>query len=395
MRRHPLLKPPAFAFAFAIGLALVACRSPQPVPGAPAVAAWQKQFKALDCWNPRHNHDMPVAEPLLFAMTGPCNHTPIKRETSGWESLVVIDAHEPRVTAIPITSIYTGGVHFTSEGDVVWYSSGKSGEAAKTQKYVEAYVLRKGAAREQLLGRIELPFVVGAGVGYIKGEGCQFVAFFSFRADDKSPQLRQFFLVNDREPFESAKPLDGIGRVLFWDPLRHHFVVQTQQRRVLGVVKDPPLDRHALDCAGQTGEIDAELGRRLASITDDNAMYSMSRKGDLVVSWQKAASQEPEIVVFHDGRTDRISAAQSFANCPDLACEPDYEFLAAGPWSSSGEYFMIDRGFSRVEVYRASDMQVVKRWVMKGSEDFPAHGFINDHAAYQFNEHSRMTFETW
>jgi hypothetical protein len=393
MHPHLRLKPPAFAVA--IGLALVACQSPQPIPGAAAPAAWQKQFKSLDCWNPRRDYDMPSTDPLLFAMTGPCNHRPVKRETSGWESLVVIDARETRVMAIPITSIYTGGVHFTGDGDVVWYSSGKSGEAAKTQQYVEAYVLRKGAAREQLLGRIDLPFVLGPGIGYFKGEGCQLVAFFNFRADDKSPRLRQFFLVNDREPFESAKPLDGIGRVLFWDPLRHHFVVQKQQSYEPGGTKEAPLDRHALDCSGQTGEIDAELGRRLAPITDENAMYSMSRNGDLVVGWQKPGSQEPEIVVFHGGRTDRISAAQSFAGCPDLACEPDYEMLFAGPWSDSGEHFMIDRGFSRVEVYRASDMQVVKRWVMKGSEGFPAHGFINDHVAYQFNDHSRMTFQNW
>jgi len=385
--------PPAFAVA--IGLVLVACQSPQPIPGTPATAAWQKQFKSLDCRNPRHQYDMPFTEPLLFAMTGPCNRMPIKRETSGWESLIVIDARESHVTAIPITSIYTGGVHFTRDGDVGWYSSGKSGEAARTQKYVEAYVLRKGAAREQLLGRIDLPFVVGPGIGYIKGEGCHLVAFHNFRADNKTPRFRRLFLVNDREPFESAKPLDGIGRGLFWDPLRHHFVVQTQQSRALGLVKAEPLDRHALDCSGQIRAIDAELGRRLAPITDENATYFMSRKGDLVVGWEKAGSQEPEIVVFHGGQTDRINAAQSFEGCPDPACEPTYEMLFAGPWSNSGEYFMIDRGFSRVEVYRASDMQVVKRWVMKGAEDFPAHGFINDHVAYQFNDHSRMTFETW
>jgi hypothetical protein len=391
-----LKKPHPKFLALAIGFALVACKSPQPIPGSPATAAWQKQFKSLDCWNPRRNYDMPSTEPLLFAMTGSCNHTAIKRETSGWESLVVVDARKDQVTAIPITSIYTGGVHFTGDGDVVWYSSGKSGEAAKTQKYVEAYVLHRGAEQERLLGRIELPFLVGPGIDFIKGEGCHLVAFHNFLADDKTPRLRPLFLVDDREPFESAKPLDGIGRGLFWDPLRHHFVVQTQQPRALGLVKDEPLDRHALDCSGQLREIDAELDRRLAPITDENATYSMSRKGDLVVRWEKPGSKEPEIVVFHAGQTDRISAAQSFSVCPDLGCEPTYELLFAGPWSNSGEYFMIDRGgFSRIEVYRASDMQVVKKWVMKGSHDFPAYGFINDHVAYQFNAHSRMTFETW
>jgi hypothetical protein len=285
-------------------------------------------------------------------------------------------------------------VHFTGDGDVVWYSSGKSGEAAKTQKYVEAYALRKGAAREQLLGRIELPFLVGPGIGYIEGEGCHLVSFHNFLADEKTPRLRQLFLVNDREPFESAKPLHGIGRALFWDPLRHHFVVQTRPPRELGLVKDEPLDRHALDCSGQIREIDAELGRGLAQITDENATYKVSRKGDLVVSWENAG-QQPEIVVFHGGQTSRLSAPPSLAGCPDLGCEPTYQLLFAVAWSNSGEYFMIDRGFSRVEVYRASDMQVVKTWVMKGAEEFPAHGFINDHVAYQFNRNSRMTFETW
>ena len=347
-----IMKSPAFAFAVAMGLALVACQSPQSIPGSPATAAWQKQFKSLDCWNPRHDYDMPVTEPLLFAMTGPCNHMPIKRETSGWESLIVIDARETHVTAIPITSIYTGGVHFTGDGDVVWYSSGKMGEAPRTQKYVEAYVLREDAAREQLLGRIDLPFVVGPGIGYIKGEGCHLVTFHNFRADDKTPQFRQLFLVNDREPFKSAKPLDDIGRGLFWDPLRHHFVVQTQQFRVLGLAKGEPLDRHALDCSGQIREIDAELGRRLAPISDEkrNVLHVAQGRSRRVVG-EKAGSQEPEIVVFHGGQTERISAAQSFAGCPDLSCEPTYEMLFAGPWSNSGDYFMIDRGFSRVEVY--------------------------------------------
>jgi hypothetical protein len=395
MDSHVRLKPPMFAFAMAVTFALVACQSLQPIPGASAIAAWQKQFKSLDCWNPRHGYDMPITEPLLFAMTGPCRHTPVKRETSGWESLVVVDARESRVIAIPITSIYTGGVHFTADGDVVWYSSGKSGEAAKTQKYVEAYVLRKGAAREQLLGRIDLPFVVGPGISYIKGEGCHLVTFHNFRADDKTPQLRELFLVSDREPFESAKRLDGVGRGLFWDPLRHHFVVQTQQPRALGLATDKALDRHSLDCSGQIREIETDLARRLAPITDENATYRMSRKGDLIVGQDKAGSQEPEIVVLHGGRTDRISAEQSIAGCPDISCEPFYGLLFATSWSGSGEYFMIDRGFSRVEVYRVSDMQLVKTWVMERAGDFPAHGFINDHAAYQFNDRSRMTFETW
>ena len=393
MQRHRYLKLPAFAVAIAIALA--SCQSPQPLPGATAAAVWQKRFKALDCWNPRYSYTMPSTDPLLLAMIVPCRHTSIRRQTSGWDSLVIIEGGRDHVTGIPISPIYNAGVHFTRNGDVVWYSSGKIGEAAKTQKYAEAYVLRKGGTREQLLGHIDLPFVVGPGIGFLEGEGCHLVTFNAFRANDKSPYLREHFLVNDDEPFASAKRLDGVGRALFWDPVRHRFVLQTQPYRVLGRTKDNPLERRALDCSGQMGEIDAELARRLAPITDENATYSVSRKGDLVVSWEKVGSHETEIVVFHGAQTDRIVAGQSFAGCPDLACEPFYEMLFAGPWSRSGDYFMIDRSFSGVEVYRASDMQVVKRWEKKDSGDFPAHGFINDHTAYQFNDHSRLSFQTW
>src|SRR5688572_20314508 len=144
---------------------LIGCHSPRPVPGASSVAPWQKQFAALDCWNPRDLYDMPSSEPMLFAMARICSRVPIKRgNMSGWETVVTIDAGTNEVRAIPITSIYTGGVHFTAAGDVVWYSSGKSGAAARTQTYAEAYTLRKGELQERLLGRVDLPFVLGPGV---------------------------------------------------------------------------------------------------------------------------------------------------------------------------------------------------------------------------------------
>src|SRR5689334_9088508 len=74
---------------------------------------------------------------LAVVMLTACRHTPIKQQTVGWMSLVTIDVDSNRVQAIPIASIYSGGLHFTRD-DVVWYSSGKGEEAAKTQTYVEA-----------------------------------------------------------------------------------------------------------------------------------------------------------------------------------------------------------------------------------------------------------------
>lgn len=381
--------------AFALVLALTACRTVQPFPGTSEIALWQKQFKALDCWNPRNELDLESGEPLKFAMITICHRLPVKRKGPGWNALVTLDARNGEVKGIPISSIYNGGVHFTSEGHVVWYSSGKIGEAARAQRYVEAYALRHGESQEQLLGRVDVPFLTGPGIGYIEGEGCHLVQFNSYLANGQSPRLRQLFLVKDHEPFTSAKPLEGIGRALFWDPVRRYFVVQKEPYRVIHLPGSEPLDHRALDCSGQMRELDAEQADRLAVITDENAHYLISRQGKLLVGWQKAGSEEPEILVFQGSRIDRIASRQSFELCPDLGCEPLYDLLFAVSWSNSGEHFMIDRGFAGVEVYRAADMKMVKQWAMKGWNDFPAHGFINDHVAYQFNDHGRLTFHTW
>ncbi len=381
--------------AVALTLTLAACQTLQPLPGSSVPALWQKRFQALDCQNPRYDHHLRSAEPLLAAMLTTCRRIPVKRTSAGWQTLVILDARRDEVKAVPVTSIYSGGLHFTARGDVVWYSSGKIGEVTRTQNYVEAYALRNGESQERLLGRIEVPFLAGPGVGHVAGEGCRLVSFHNYRADDKSPRLQQIFLVNDDEPFESAKPVAGVGRALFWDPLRRYFVIQKEPFRALGLSRNAPLDRKALDCAGNLRDLDAELDQRLALVTDENARYSVARQGHLAVGWDKGGSREPEIIVFQGDRVHRIASQRSYAYCPDLGCEPFYLPLLAGPWSSSGDHLMVDTGFDSVEIYRVADMQVVKRWVMEDAGEFPAHGFLDDHAAYQFNARSRMTFQTW
>ena len=99
--------------------------------------------------------------------------------------------------------------------------------------------------------------------------------------------------------------------------------------------------------------------------------------------------------MFYGDNISRISAPESYAGCPDVACEPLYAPISPGPWSTSGDYFMIDEGYQRVSVYRAADMQIIKNGTWQARRIFPAHGFINDHVAYQFNDHSRLTFQTW
>jgi hypothetical protein len=330
-------------------------------------------------------------------MANVCYRPPMKRDKKlhGWQTLVTIDARTDEVRAIPITAISTGGVHYTASGDVVWYSGRRLGEISKTQTYAEAYALRKGELQEQLLGRVDVPFLIGSSVAFIPGEGCHLVSFYNHIEDHKTPRLSQFFIVKDDEPFASAKALDGIGRGLFWDPVRRHFVVQKQATSNVGYRAKQALDRYAIDCSGAMVAMDPEVIRRLEPIRDENATYVMSRKGDLLVGARKERSTEDVITVFIGDKTSYIKPPETYVPCPDLGCDPDYEYIEPQAWSASGEYFMVVIGFHRVDVYRAADMQIVKQWEMQRSGDFPAPGFINDHAAYELAEHSRLTFQTW
>ena len=378
-----------------VSFGLASCQAVKPIPGASWVAPWQKQFAAFDCNTPRKNFDMPSTEPMVFAMASVCGHVP-KVENKGWESLVTVDARTNEVRAVRITSIRTGGVHFTDNGHVVWYSAGKLDEDRETRKYAEAYTLVKGEFEERLLGRIDLLFVP-AGITFVRGDICHLVTFHNDRNDSKDPYLYQHVLVRDNEPFASAKPLDGVGRALFWDAARRNFVVQKEQRRRLGLPTGKPLDRYGINCSGESVALDAETSRRLDSIIDENATYVMSSKGDLLVQAQSADSDAEVVSVFRDKTTKHISPIGSYEFCPDFGCPPLYPPVDAGPWSPSGEYFMVEAGLwpEVMHVYRTADLQMVKQWEVEDSETSPAYGFINDNVAYQFNHRSRLTFQTW
>jgi hypothetical protein len=235
-----------------------------------------------------------------------------------------------------------------------------------------------------------MPFATGPGIELTRGARCHLVKFYSLRRDDSDPLLFKLLLVNDDEPFQSAKRLDGIARGLYWDPLRQHFVVQKERGASLA-----PLERFGIDCAGQRVDIDAQSQRRIAQIEDEAATYAMSSKGDLLVRAEMAGTRSDAITAFYGANVARIESSPGYFGCPHLGCEPSYTRLNARGWSPSGDYFMVDSGLESVAVYRAADMRVVKHWRMDGANDLPAHGFLNDRAAYQFNDHSRITFQQW
>ena len=91
----------ALAALLLVVLAGSGCRSIAPLPGASEVADWQKAYRALDCWNPRHLYVMPSTDPLLFAMTRICLKGPGRAEPQqGYQTLVAIDAARNEVRAV-------------------------------------------------------------------------------------------------------------------------------------------------------------------------------------------------------------------------------------------------------------------------------------------------------
>jgi len=372
------------------------CRSISPMPGATQVAAWQKAYRALKCWNPRHLYDMPSTEPLLFVMTRICLKVPGPQDPEkGYQTLVAIDAARNEVRAVRMKSVYSGGVHYTRSGDIIWYSSGNTGEAALTQRYVEAFMLRKAENQEVSLGRIELPFVAGPGVWSLRGEDCNLLSVSNYRKDDHTPRLSAHFLVSDSASFTDARRIEHSIRPLFWNPAGRYFVVQREVAVQDGTVAPRAIaDRFALDCGGREVPIEAPLKARLSQVQDPGARFLLSSRGDLLVTAENSEMSR-QVLVFRGETLDVIQAPESHFDCHHFPCEP-FEFpLGAVAWSKSGEHFMVDFSWNYVRVYRTSDLKIVANWKMKDWGDFPAHGFLSDRAAFELREHSRMTFYEW
>lgn len=384
----------ALAALLLVVLAGSGCRSIAPLPGASEVADWQKAYRALDCWNPRHLYVMPSTDPLLFAMTRICLNVPGKAEPhQGYQTLVAIDAARNEVRAVRMTSVYSGGIHYTRDGDLIWYSSGNAGEAAISQRHVEAFTLRKGQTREASLGRIEVPFVTGPGVASLRGDECNLLTVPNYRRDGNTPALTAHFLARDAAPFAESLRLEGPLVPLFWNPAGRYFVVQrgfwAEVRPSHGLLPD----RFAVDCTGAQVAIDAPLQARLAQARDHQTRFWMSSRGDLLAS--TSADHASGILVFRGDARDEIRAPTTMALCPDLGCEPYVLPFHPVAWSKSGDHFMVEVGFENVRVYRTADLNIVANWAVKDPGDFPAVGFLNDSAAFEFQDHSRMHFHEW
>jgi len=94
-------------------------------------------------------------------------------------------------------------------------------------------------------------------------------------------------------------------------------------------------------------------------------------------------------------RTNEQVCIRGAAFCPDLGCGPFVLPFFPVEWSKSGDHFIVEVGFGHVRVYRTADLSIVASWAVKDPGDFPAVGFLNDSAAFEFQDHSRMHFHEW
>ena len=271
------------------GGALVACHSPRPIPGSASVAAWQKQFAALDCLEPappvRHACDRADALCDGAHLQSRADQTRDFRAAGrAWSRSMRGPMRSER---FPITSIYTGGVHSPQRAMWCGIRAARAAKPATRELCGGLYAAQRRAERTAARPhrfadrhRARNRFPQGRRLS-------SQVAFHNFRKDDRTAKVHTLFLVKDNEPFASAPPVEGIGRGLFcWDPVRRNFVVQKEAHRDRGERARQPLDRSAIDCSGATLALDADWARRLAPIQDENAMYVISPKGDLIVRSQ-------------------------------------------------------------------------------------------------------------
>jgi len=360
-------------------------------------AEWQRQFEALDCWNPRRNYDMPSSEPLLFAMIRICNKLPGKQlPHHGYEALVAIDAVNNEVRGLRISANADAGIHYTANGDLVWFVTSQ-GSRPERQRFIEAYALAKGAREEHTLGRIELPFLAG-NMAFYRGGDCHVLFVTNYRYSDRDgPREWRFVFFRDDDPVGSARFLDDVGRILYWDAERRVFVIQREGTEFGGSPEQAhPLTRLALDCSGNVAALAPEVRARLEQVTRVNAQFIASATGDLLVNGTATENGLGRILVFHAGTIRAIANPGSPGPCYlDIDyCEPAPGFSASA-WSPTGKHFLVRADIDRSLVYRTEDLQAVRRWRIRDSGDFPMRAFIDDHTAFQLNDHSRVSFFEW
>jgi len=365
-------------------------------PAAELDDTWLDRLNELKCQR-TFEFDAPSSDPPLFAMIASCRRVKSRDPSYGPFALVAFDAAR-NLRATRISAFWSGGLHYTRSGDIVWFSEVNQALVGQRQRFLEAFSLAPQALVERSLGRIELPFVAGD-TRLVKGGDCHVLRMQSRLEDSGTPLEHRLLMFDDGRPTDSGHILHGIDEVLFFEPRSKVFIVELEAD---AGAADETSRRAALDCAGLVAPVDPALARRLDALRGPGGRYLAATTGDLLadvypdpatrlLSADDYAVAGPRTILF------RGEAATVFP--PLIRCElvVDEDWCHADPtfsygWSPSGRHFALRKPGGVLQVYRSEDLRVVYEVSRDLNDGFL---FIDDRSAYFVTKRGRLESEAW
>jgi len=379
---------------------LVGCESlpPEYRPERRPTAAWEKQLRELKCDYRRHSLSIRSRDPLVFATTAVCfgGHVARKHPGLGYLSLVLVDTARNEVQASRITANWEGGLHHTASGDLMWFSTGNAGMTHTDQRFIEVFAAKAGTVTERSLGRLELPFAAYSPFVHL-GEGCHVLMVSAFRRNYEDPYRTLAWVFRDEDPVGTAKPVEGVGRILYWNPVGKYFVTQKQVHVDVGPKHSDVLERSRLTCSGELATLPGEDAERLANVTYMSASYLPLPNGDLVVASKVADPDEGgagELLVFQGDGVQRAGPfSLQMPDCPDLSCVPLGMSVLLHDASASGRHLLMELiPVDVFTVYRLEDLAKVRRWPTSKPSDRYMHVLIDDATVMQLENGGRVAY---
>jgi hypothetical protein len=309
----------------------------------------------------------------------------------GYQTLVALDAANGGLRTVQVSAFLVGGVHYTRARSVIWFSG--LNQAGQPQRFVEVFALEPGALKERSLGRIEVPFVAGTTTLH-KGDDCHVLAIHNRRDSAATPQLQRRLLFADGVPTD-AKDLNGIGRVLFWEPERKAFIVELGSVESAG---DAAVQLRELDCAAHLSPLSPSVASRLAQVRKVDRGHYRAPTGDWLIDDPAEDGpppyfEGPHALVLRGGLSTVLPSA---VVCYDPGIGDCWNRAPSGRgWSHSGRHFALRRshpvGYD-FEIYRTDTLDVVHRRRLGANDGFL---FIDDDAMYFVARRGRFVREPW
>jgi hypothetical protein len=321
----------------------------------------------------------------------------LREPAEGPFSLIAFDAAKDEWRAIRISAFWSGGLHHTRTGHIVWFSEVNQALVGERQRFVEAFSLAPQSSVERSLGKIELPFVAG-GTTLVKGDDCHVLRMQSRLDDSGTPVEHRLLLFDDGRPTESGRMLSGIEEVLFFEPRSKVFVVEVAPA---SAASESASVRAALDCSRRVAPLDPAIARRLDDLQGRRGTYRAAATGDLLVDVDAATDGRPlsspddaagpRTVLF---RGDTSTSFPPLIRCELVADETwcdAYRAFSYG-WSPTGRHFALRQPGRVLQVYRTEDLSVVYERQLDLNRDLL---FIDDVSAYVFGRRGRIERQIW